>query len=273
MAEVPVSELLDIAIKASQVGGKHALANKARCEEYIAADRHDIKLALDVECQAKIEAFIRQSFPEHAILGEEDNTSLNGNRLGDDKSNIKGPDGYEWIIDPIDGTVNFSHKFPIWCCSVAVRRGETVQAGAVYAPDMNILYAASVDTPSTRNGEPIQVTKRDKLAESIILTGLDKNVVPGVEPLGFFFRFAENCRKARILGSAALDLCLVAEGIADGYFEGSIYLWDIAAAGLIVKQAGGKGEIIAEREEPNQISYLASNGLIQEKLKDLITAL
>ena len=99
---------------------------------------------------------------------------------------------------------------------------------------------------------------------------MDKNLAPGVAPLTFFSRIAQSCQKARIVGSAALDLCWVAEGIADGYFEGSIYLWDIAAAGLIVQQAGGVGEVVAQREEPYQMSYVASNGHIQEVLRALV---
>jgi myo-inositol-1(or 4)-monophosphatase len=271
MPEIPTSELLAVAIEACRTGGEHARANKDRRSEAIYTGAHDVKLALDVECQARIEAVIRSSFPDHMILGEEDETSVNGNRLGDDKPGACQCDTYEWIVDPIDGTVNFSHGFPIWCCSVAVRHGEAVLAGAVFAPDMDALYTATVDQAATRNGEPIQVSTRNQLSESIVMTGLDKNLVPGAAPLQFFTNISANCRKARVAGSAALDLCWVAEGIADGYFEGSIYLWDVAAAGLIVQQAGGTGEVVTSREEPYQISYVASNGRIHEALKALVS--
>ncbi len=112
--------------------------------------------------------------------------------------------------------------------------------------------------------------QKKTLAECLVMTGIDKHLIPGIESLTFFKKIAFACQKTRVMGSAALDLCWVAEGMADGYFEGSIYLWDIAAAGLIVKQAGGAGEIVAYREEPHQMSYIASNGHVQEELKVLI---
>ena len=270
METCSTSFLLEVAIEAARTGGTHALKNASRRNETVQAYAHDVKLVLDVECQGKIESVIRHHFPKHAILGEEDETLLDGTRLGDGKSSASGSDDYEWIVDPIDGTVNFSHGLPAWCCSVAVRRGTTVLAGAVYAPAFDVLYTASLEQPSTRNGVPIHVSSQGSLSHCIIMTGMDKNLAPGVAPLTFFSRIAQSCQKARIVGSAALDLCWVAEGIADGYFEGSIYLWDIAAAGLIVQQAGGVGEVVAQREEPYQMSYVASNGHIQEVLRALV---
>jgi len=260
--------LLNVAIEAAKAGGNHAQTNTSRRTEVIQTYAHDVKLALDVECQALIEKIIQGHFPDHGILGEEDETSVNGTKLGENKSTVE--DNYEWIVDPIDGTVNFSHGFSSWCCSIAVRRGGEMVAAAVYAPDMNALYAATVDSPATCNGKPIHVSTKKTLAESLVMTGIDKNMIPGVEALTFFKKIAFACQKTRVMGSAALDLCWVAEGMADGYFEGCIYLWDIAAAGLIVKQAGGAGEIVALREEPHQMSYIASNGHVQEELKALI---
>jgi myo-inositol-1(or 4)-monophosphatase len=265
-----LEKLLSVAVEAARTGGLHAQSNFSRCSEVVQSYAHDVKLALDVECQTHVEAVIHKYFPEHAILGEEDETSVNGTKLSDSKPTASESGGYEWIIDPIDGTVNFSHGFPSWCCSVAVRQGETVLAGAVFAPDHDALYTASVDAPAKRNGIAIHVSTRKTLAESLVMTGMDKNLVPGVAPLAYFSRIAQASQKARIMGSAALDLCLVAEGKADGYFEGSIYIWDIAAAGLIVKQAGGSAEIIALREEPYQMSYVATNGHIQDTLKQLV---
>ncbi len=273
MKTVSTNQLLEVAIEAAKAGGTHAQTNAHRRHEIIQNYAHDVKLALDVECQALIEKTIFSHFPQHTILGEEDETSVDGKKLGSAKQKSETTDGYEWIVDPIDGTVNFSHGYPAWCCSVAVRHAGKVMAAAVYAPDMNALYAATSDTVATCNGKPIQVSTRQTLAASLVMTGIDKQLIPGVEALEYFRRISFACQKTRVMGSAALDLCLVAQGSADGYFEGSIYLWDIAAAGLIVQQAGGAGEIVAYRNEPHQLSYIASNGHIQEELKNLIGAL
>jgi len=267
---VSTEQLLEVAIEAAQAGGTHAKSNASRRAEAIQSYAHDVKLALDVECQERIEAVIHGHFPDHVILGEEDETLANGKRLGEGKSAEANDDGYEWVVDPIDGTVNFSHGFPMWCCSVAVRRGEEVLAAAVYMPDMDALYAATADGPATRNGIPIHVSDREDISQCIIMTGMDKNIVPGVAPMTFFTNIAQTCRKARIAGSAAVDLCWVAEGIADGYFEGNIYLWDVAAAGLIIKQAGGIGEIVDQGGEPHQLTYIASNGRIHDALKEVV---
>jgi myo-inositol-1(or 4)-monophosphatase len=266
------AQLLETAAAAATAGGSHALRNFARRRDAVKTYAHDVKLVLDVECQRVIEQFIRKRFPDHAFLGEEDETELDGNRISTGRTTRPTPDAdtLQWIVDPIDGTVNFSSGLPIWCCSVAVRRGTTVLAGAVYAPMLNALYMASIDGPATCNGERIQVSDRRALNESIIMTGMDKNLEPGVPPLACFERIANSCRKARIAGSAAVDLCWVAHGGADGYFEGSIYLWDVAAAGLIVERAGGRTEILARRQEPNQLRYIASNGLIHDQLKAIL---
>lgn len=271
MPEPSSAQLLETAIAAATTGGLHALQNRNRRGEVVGTYAHDIKLVLDVECQRRIETLILERFPTHAILGEEDDTEIDGHRLRAGRAPATtGADTLQWIVDPIDGTVNFSQGLPVWCCSVAVRRGETVLAGAVFAPMLNSLYAATADGPATCNGEQIRVSSRRTLGESIIMTGMDRDLAPGIPPLGGLARIAGACRKARIAGSAAVDLCWVAQGAADGYFENSIYLWDIAAAGLIVQRAGGTTEILAQRKEPNQMSYMASNGNIHGQLKTLL---
>lgn len=266
------AELLETAVAAATVGGRHALDNRNRRNEVVKAYDHDIKLVLDVECQRTIESFIMKRFPSHTFLGEEDDTEVNGQRISTGRATDAEPDDntFQWVVDPIDGTVNFSHGLPVWCCSVAVRRGQAILAGAVYAPMLNALYTATIDGPATCNGEIIHVSNRQTLSEAIVMTGMDRNLTPGIPPLACFERIAGACQKARIAGSAAVDLCWVAQGGADGYFEGSIYLWDIAAAGLIVRRAGGTAEILTRKREPNQMSFVASNGHIHDALKAIL---
>lgn len=266
-AMIPDQALLQTAIAAARCGGNHAMQNLDRRKTAVQTFKHDIKLELDVECQQQIEKVIFQQFPAHQCLGEED-ASLAGKPAGTDPR----ASNYQWIIDPIDGTVNFSNGLPMWCCSVAVRdiETQTVRAAAVYAPMLQALYCATSEGPAYKNDSIIHVSQCPRLAEGIVMTGMDKNLEPGLAPLTYFRQISATTRKARINGSAALDLCWVAEGAADGYFEGSIYLWDIAAAGLITERAGGKTEILKARSEPNQLSYLASNGLVHDELRNLI---
>ncbi len=270
MPPIPDHELLQTAVLAAQCGGKHALQHYARRRHVIRTFAHDLKLELDVECQKQVESLIRQRHEEHTYLGEED-AALHGSGV----SAKEAPCGaaYEWIIDPIDGTVNFSHGLPMWCCSVAVRDAQgTVRAAAVYAPMLEDLYTATAEGPACKNESPIQVSACKTLAGGIVMTGMDKNIEPGLAPLAYFQAISHASQKARIAGSAAVDLCWVAEGAADGYFEGSIFLWDIAAAGLIARRAGGTTEILKQRTLPHQLSFLASNGHIHAELRQLVTA-
>lgn len=251
--------LLAVAVEAVWNAGHHALKNDQRRRETIQVTAHDVKLKLDVECQHIAERTILGAFPDHAILGEETAGSFTA---------AHSP--HLWIIDPIDGTVNFSHGLPFWCCSIAVQfRGRTV-AGAVFAPAMAELFTAALDAPALRNGRRIHVSRTDTLGESLVMTGLDQKLTPGMKRLGVFKAIANNTQKARVMGAAALDICRVAAGQADGYFEAGIYTWDVTAAGLIVERAGGRVEILAS-PAPHRYLYMASNGRIHQPLKKLIT--
>lgn len=253
--------LLEIAVAAARAAGGHALANRTRRMETDQVSAHDVKLKLDRECQAIAENSIRERQPKHAILGEE---TADGTSSPADSS-------YLWIIDPIDGTVNFSHGLPFWCCSVAVRfHGNTI-AGAVYAPQFDELYTAAVGQRSECNGHPLQVSGRVRLSQSLVMTGLDQKVGPTLERYEIFRAIADSAQKARVMGVAALDMCRVASGQAEGYFEAGIYTWDIAAASLIVEQAGGLTETIAEAGG-HRLLFLATNGHIHGELRDLICA-
>lgn len=254
--------LLSCAIKAAKSTGTYALQNISRRNEVVKDFSHDVKLKLDLECQANAEAIIRSTFPDHAILGEESNDNQINNSPSSD---------YLWIIDPIDGTVNFSHGFIFWCTSIAVQyKGATI-AGAVYAPALNELFTATIDQHSMCNEKKISVSEVTSLSSSMIHTGMDRNAAPGHEPFSIFKTLAEKTQKARITGSAALDLCRVACGQADGYYESDIYIWDVAAAELIIKQAGGKTEVLKHLEGKHRLQYLASNGHIHEQLLKIVT--
>ena len=246
--------LLDRAIQAAQQAGRHALENKARRDEIAHLASHDIKLQLDLECQDIAQNCILGRFPHHHILGEE------GEQQGGSEQEP------EWIIDPIDGTVNFAHGLPLWCSSVAVRLGDHILAGAVYIPELDELYAARCDKPATCNGVNICVSGIETLEESIILMGLSKHIERGSVGFDLFHEVAVKAMKARLMGAAAVDLCHVAAGKADGYIESSIYIWDVAAGGLIAQQAGASVEVL-EKYDERRFQYICTNGRIHDELK------
>ena len=255
MNQPTIYELLTAAIAAAHAAGNHARANWQRRHEVFQRSQHDVKLQLDIECQAQAQATIHGHFPEHKFLGEEGGTYTD-------------TADYLWIVDPIDGTVNFSHGLPLWCSSVAVRHQGDVVAGAVYAPMLDKLYTATVDGPALCNGQPLHVSDVAHLDETMIFTGIFKD-----QPLSLdlFVALSRSVQKVRIDGSAALDLCLVASGQAEAYFESKIFLWDIAAAGLIAERAGARVEVL-ERYEALACRLLASNGHIHDELKSTILA-
>ncbi len=254
---IATDQLLELAAQAAQAAGTHALENRHRRHEVHKLMPHDIKLQLDIESQQKAEETILAAFPDHNILGEE-------NRI-----DAAFPSDYEWIIDPIDGTVNFAHGLTYWCSSVAVRCGGAVLAGAVYVPVSGELFSARADGPAELNGSEIRVSEADDIAMAMIATGLNQS--PGMthSPVKLFERVVQEVQKVRLMGAAALDICRVACGRFDGYFETGLYLWDTAAAGLIAERAGGRVSTIG-RVEGHRHGFLASNAGIHDALLTLV---
>jgi myo-inositol-1(or 4)-monophosphatase len=256
--------LLEVAVAAALAAGSHARDHRARRDQAVVRTEHDVKLKLDIECQEMAERTIRKAFPDHFILGEE---KTEGSLA---QANAPRDSSIEWVVDPIDGTVNFSHGLPFWCSSIACRRdGETV-AGAVFAPDLGQMYQASLDTPALCNGEPIAVSAVDTLSRAMILSSTDLSPEPGAEPLRVFRKIAVGVQKARILGAAALDLCMVAAGKADGYLETRIFLWDVAAGELIVRRAGGRTRRLRPMDQEHRMAFMATNGRIDAALDALL---
>jgi len=253
MQNLSLNKLLETAIFAAKKAGAHALKNEHRRTETAKTFAHDVKLVLDAECQEIAEQAILEIFPNHAILGEEGVTEVDSD--------------YEWVIDPIDGTMNFTRGFPYWCVSIAVRKNETVLAGCVFNPVSNECFTAHIESDALCNGKPIRPSKINKLEESTIFSGVSKYV--DQDPDAHFKLFQTlifNTRKVRINGSAALDICHVASGHADGYFETTLYLWDHAAAGLIAQRAGAIVHAYPLPHEPHACGVICTN-------KNLITPL
>lgn len=249
------ADLLACMIEAVRRAGDHAKRQLGRRMETIARSAHDVKLALDLECQTMIESVLTSAYPAFPILGEE------GSRAGEG--------GYRWIVDPLDGTVNFSHGLPYWCHSVAVQQGAQTVAGAVYAPLQDELFAATADGPATCNGRPITVSDIRTLDRALLLTGLEKNFEQHPQSVEVARAVALASQKMRLMGAAALDLCYVACGRADGFYESGIHLWDVAAGELIVQRAGGRCVNLAALSEV-KFRYVATNGHIHDELMALL---
>jgi len=253
------TQLQAIASLAARRAGEHVLGNLHRRGDVNSILRTDVKHKLDVEAQTTATRVILSAFPDHAILGEETCDAP----LGDSD--------YVWIIDPIDGTINFFHGLPWWCCSVAVRFKGQAMAGAVFIPEMHQMYEATADGPARCNGVPIHVSDTSRLDLAMLATGADKWDL-GEYAFRFMRKVAEIAQRPRILGAAAVDMCMVASGKLDGYFESGIYVWDMAAASLIVERAGGRCEILKSYPK-YRISFLATNGCVHTACRDALLPL
>ena len=210
---------------------------------------HDIKLRLDKETQQLIEEHLRAAYPHYGILGEE------GNLAGE-------ADGAEWIIDPIDGTVNYFYGIPIFCVSIALRVDGRVVLGCVYDPMQDECYTVEAGELPCLNGAPIRVSARSRMAEAVVFVGHGTHDGSGAEGIQRFAHVSAQVRKIRILGSAALTLCYIAAGRFDAYIENRINLWDFAAARIILESAGGKLEYTPTGNDGLSGSVIAWNGLL-----------
>jgi myo-inositol-1(or 4)-monophosphatase len=211
----------------------------------------------DVESEECIVSYIKQAFPEHGFFAEENHHS--GNMVEDDV----------WIIDPIDGTNNYAHAIPHFCISVAYAHKGEVTAGVVYDPMRNELFTASKDCGAFLNGKQIQVSHRRNLVESIITTGFnyDRGVIMEKTLETIRALFLCHIQGIRRTGSAALDMCWVASGRFDGFFEYLLSPWDFAAGMLIVREAGGIcGDCSGNSLNIHANSVVVSNACIYEEL-------
>jgi myo-inositol-1(or 4)-monophosphatase len=191
---------------------------------------HDIKLELDVRSQTLIESKLRRKYPAIAVLGEE------GNRGATEAAE-------RWVIDPIDGTVNYAYGIPHACVSIALqsRRNQDYETvlGVVYDPFVDECWTAIQGGPARLNGRIIRVSDHSRWSEAIVTFGFAKSRKSLDRMLPVFHQLVHRVRKIRIMGSAALALVYVASGRMDAYFEPGVRLWDIAAGGLILESAGG----------------------------------
>ncbi|HEY2082460.1 MAG TPA: inositol monophosphatase family protein [Verrucomicrobiae bacterium] len=265
-----------VVVEAAKAAGAVMRKNLTAEKKANEVTSHDIKLELDVRCQKLIERKLHAAFPKIALLGEE-------GEAGDADAD------YRWVVDPIDGTVNFAHGIPHASVSIALQkrvegRGSRVEAktrtaghatrntqhetllGVVYDPFQDEMWTAIRGQPARMNGRIIRVSTNRKLNQCIVSIGFAKNRSNLERALPYFIWLSRRVQKIRMLGSAALALTYVATGRMDAYIERGISLWDIAAGGLILECAGGKFWHEATHG-PHKFRMIASNGLVHKKLR------
>ena len=227
---------------------------------------HDIKLELDERSQRMIEKELRRVFPEIAILGEE-------GIVGDPESE------WRWVVDPIDGTVNFSRGIPHACVSIALQQrlpesnghwdDYVTEIGVIYDPFLDEMWTAKSGGKAKLNGRVIKVSETNNLESSVVSIGFAKSKATMKRNLPLFTRLYQRVLKVRLLGSAALAMTWTAAGRLDAYRENGIHLWDIAAGGLILECAGGE---FWRRPLRKKYTYelIATNGRLRKRIEKLI---
>jgi myo-inositol-1(or 4)-monophosphatase len=244
---------LDAAEKAARAAGKLLRKNFGRPQRVNTAAAHDIKLEIDIQTQELITKLLLEEFPGHSLYGEE-------GIVGDQSSE------HQWIVDPLDGTVNYFYGIPHFCVSIALRFRSEVVVGVIYDPIRREMWRGQKGEIPALNGNPIQVSDRADLAEAVVSVGLAKTGETINANFPLLQQMVHRARKCRVLGSAALDMAYVACGRLDAYIEQGISLWDIAAGWLLVENAGGTVDLRPREDMKDKYSIVAFNGVINLKL-------
>ncbi len=255
----PLEEWLELAKRGARKAGVIQLENLGELEGYQLKGTANLVTRVDLECEREIINLFKREVPEHKILSEE----AGGDSLDSE---------YLWVIDPLDGTTNYAHTYPKFCVSIAlVKKGNPI-LGVVYDPILNEMFYAIRGKGAYLNGKKIQVSKVDKLEDALLGTGFayDRDQPLGKD-LEIFNRIINYPQSIRRDGSAALNLCYVACGRFDGFWELNLSPWDIASGVLIVEEAGGKITDLSGKPMPlDRRELWASNGKIHQQLIELL---
>ena len=218
----------------------------------------DFVTNIDKASELKIIKFINKEFPTHNILAEESGRS-------------NGSSDYTWVIDPLDGTMNFAHGLPIFSVSIGVMKKDEIIAGVVYDVMNDEVYSAEKGSGAFKNGRKINVSDSHELQKSLLVTGFPYNIKDNPKnAFEKFIAFLKEARGVRRLGSAAIDCCYLASGAFDGFWEVTLNSWDICAGHLLIEEAGGKvTNFIGNNIDYNkydEIELLATNGKIHHEM-------
>ncbi len=254
-----MSDALKLAVEAALAAGRIQKERSGRVGEIQYKGEINLVTEVDFLCEKEIIASIKTQFPDHAILAEESGAT-------------KGDADHLWIIDPLDGTVNYAHGYPCYCVSIGYQcRGEVV-VGVVYNPCLDELFVAEKGKGATLNDNPISVSSTTQLKQSLLATGFAYDINESSNNnLDHFTHFIKACQALRRPGSAAMDLCYTAMGRFEGFWELKLHPWDYAAGWLMVEEAGGK--VTRFDGSPLQMgdrSILTSNGHIHSAVVDVL---
>lgn len=256
-----MGDLKKTLITACEEAGKILMANLGKLKEIEAKTIFsDIVTNADKQSEKTIIEIIKSSFPEHTIIAEESG-------IGNDGSD------YKWIIDPLDGTLNYTHTFPFFCVSIGLEYQKKIIMGGVFAPALNEFYFAERGNGSTLNGKQIHVSKTENLDKTLTAFGFAHNTRFTMDDyLPRLTKVMMNTQGVLRLGSAALDFCNVAVGRIDAFYERGIYAWDTAAGSIIVEEAGGKvTDYNGNKFSPYSETFLATNEILHDKMIELIS--
>lgn len=265
MANVRLEKIKKAAVEAAVEAGNYALARMGKIAEITHKRGHnDLVTDVDKHCEEIIIDRIKKDFPGHSILAEE-----SGGNAGEK--------GFSWIIDPLDGTTNYAHGFPFFCASIGVvahdAKQSAVKIGVVYDPSREELFSAEEGKGAFLNKTRINVSDSKKVRDSLIATGFAYDVTKKVRMLPYFDKVLRQAQAVRRAGSAAMDLCYVACGRFDGFWEFNLNPWDTAAGQLLVKEAGGMVTTLSGK--PFGIfkkEIIATNAKIHAEILTLLTS-
>ena len=249
LMDINYSKELTIAKKAAIKAGNFLKKNKNNINKTLFSTNRDIKLQADIDAEKIIKDLIRKN-SDFEILAEESGMSSD-----ESQKNL-------WVVDPLDGTANYSRNIPLCCISIAMLKDCKPVLGVIYDFNNDELYEGSINTNACLNGQEIGVSKIKESQQGILVTGLPNDTDYSDEAMTKMIKNFQNWRKVRMIGSAALASAYVASGKADLYMENKSYLWDIAAGAAIVNAAGGEA-LILNQNEKFQVDVRFSNSLIK----------
>jgi myo-inositol-1(or 4)-monophosphatase len=260
------SKVLKVALSACRQGREVLLSHFGRLEKIEEKFHAGLVSEADKNSEKVIFNYLKDHFPYSEYLGEE--SSFDGAKVQPGRAGTQG----RWILDPLDGTTNYVHRFPIYCISLALEVSGDLKLGVIDMPALQETYVAIKGQGAFVNGKKITVSETSDLSKSLLSTGFFPDDTESLdEQLQIFSHLVRECRAVRRPGAAAYDLCQVARGVFDGFWEKNLKPWDVAAGQLLVEEAGGLLKTYSGHpHDPYQQSVIAANPNLMPKLQERI---